>query len=407
MQSIKSVFYVGYGPSSSHTIGPYNAVKYILNKYHNIKDIKVTLFGSLASTGKGHLTDYIIDKQLKDYPHSISFNSRKRMRHPNTMLFELVLEDGSKKKEVIISVGGGVIKTADQKKNPETELYPHETLSDIIAYCRKFGYSLDEYVLYHEGEDILGYFDNIYQTIKQSIERGINAEGELPGELHLKRKAKSMYENMLKEHKEDDIPTNVAIASFAVSEENAAGGLIVVAPTCGSAGVIPGVIKYLEMKKVPYENIRKGFLVAGLIGLLAKTNASISGAEAGCQAEIGVACAMGAGLIATAIGYEIKKIAQSAETALEHSLGLTCDPVKGYVQIPCIERCAIFALKAINSTSLVNVVPIETNMVTFDESLMTMYYTGKDLHAGYRETAKKGLAKVVKKKIDKRIIFNK
>ena len=398
MQSVKDVFYIGYGPSSSHTIGPYNATKYLLNTYYNIKDIKITLFGSLASTGKGHLTDYVLDKILKDVPHSISFNSKKRVKHPNTMLFEISLDDDTKKKETIVSIGGGVFKVIGEKDNLDKELYPHQTLSEIIHYCHKYGYSLDEYVLYHEGEEILTYIDTIYQTIKDSIDRGIKAEGELPGELHVKRKAKIMYENMLKEHKEDDIQTNVAIASFAASEENASGGLIVVAPTCGSAGVIPGVIKYLEMKNVPYEQIRKGFLVAGLIGTLAKTNASISGAEAGCQAEIGVACAMGAALIATALGYEIKKIAQSAEVALEHSLGLTCDPVKGYVQIPCIERCAIFALKAINSASIVGILPIEASMVTFDESLMTMYLTGKDLHAGYRETAKKGLAKVLKNK---------
>ena len=398
MQSVKDVFYIGYGPSSSHTIGPYNATKYLLNKYNNIKDIKITLFGSLASTGKGHLTDYVLDKILKDVPHSISFNSKKRVKHPNTMLFEISLDDDTKKKETIVSIGGGVFKVIGEKDNLDKELYPHQTLSEIIHYCHKYGYSLDEYVLYHEGEEILTYIDTIYQTIKDSIDRGIKAEGELPGELHVKRKAKIMYENMLREHKEDDIQTNVAIASFAASEENASGGLIVVAPTCGSAGVIPGVIKYLEMKNVPYEQIRKGFLVAGLIGTLAKTNASISGAEAGCQAEIGVACAMGAALIATALGYEIKKIAQSAEVALEHSLGLTCDPVKGYVQIPCIERCAIFALKAINSASIVGILPIEASMVTFDESLMTMYLTGKDLHAGYRETAKKGLAKVLKNK---------
>lgn len=396
MKSVKDIFYIGHGPSSSHTIGPYNATKYILKKYPNIKDIKVTLFGSLASTGKGHLTDYIIDKALKDVPHVISFNSRKRMKHPNTIIYEINLLDGLKKKEVVSSIGGGAFLINGHLEKEEKDLYPHHTLAEIMSYCRDYGYSLYEYVLYHEGEEILAYFDKIYQTIQEEIERGINATGELPGELHVKRKAKQMYENMLKEHKEDDIQTNVAIASFAASEENAAGGLIVVAPTCGSAGVIPGVVKYLEMKKVPYEKIRQGFLVAGLIGLLAKNNASISGAEAGCQAEIGVACAMGAALIATALDYEYKKIAQSAEVALEHSLGLTCDPVKGYVQIPCIERCAIFALKAINAASIVGILPIEASKVTFDESLLTMYLTGKDLHAGYRETAKKGLAKVMK-----------
>ena len=403
MQSIREVFYIGHGPSSSHTIGPTNAVKYILDKYQDIASVKVTLCGSLASTGKGHLTDYIIDKYLKGVNHRIAFDSRKRVKHPNTMIFETTLTNNEVKKDVIVSIGGGVITINNEKKQDGNDLYPHHTLSEIMAYCRDFGYSLWEYVLYHEGEDILSYIDKIYQMIKDEIARGINTDGELPGELHVKRKAKAMYENMLKEHKEDDIQTNVAIASFAASEENAAGGVIVVAPTCGSAGVIPGVVKYLEMKKVPYDDIRKGFLVAGLIGLLAKSNASISGAEAGCQAEIGVACAMGAAMIATALGYEYKKIAQSAEVALEHSLGLTCDPVKGYVQIPCIERCAIFALKAINAASIVGILPIEASKVTFDESLLTMYLTGKDLHAGYRETAKKGLSKVIKKKINQGI----
>ena len=400
MQSIREVFYIGHGPSSSHTIGPTNAVKYILDKYQDIASVKVTLCGSLASTGKGHLTDYIIDKYLKGVNHRIVFDSRKRVKHPNTMIFETTLTNNEVKKDIIISIGGGVITINNEKKQDGNDLYPHHTLSEIMAYCRDFGYSLWEYVLYHEGEDVLSYIDEIYKTIKDEIARGIKTDGELPGELHVKRKAKAMYENMLKEHKEDDIQTNVAIASFAASEENAAGGVIVVAPTCGSAGVIPGVVKYLEMKKVPYDDIRKGFLVAGLIGLLAKSNASISGAEAGCQAEIGVACAMGAAMIATALGYEYKKIAQSAEVALEHSLGLTCDPVKGYVQIPCIERCAIFALKAINAASIVGILPIEASKVTFDESLLTMYLTGKDLHAGYRETAKKGLSKVMKKKIN-------
>ena len=396
MQSIKNVFYIGHGPSSSHTIGPTNAVRYILETYKDIYSIKVTLCGSLASTGKGHLTDYIIDKYLKGINHRIVFDTRKKTKHPNTMIFETTLKSGVKKKDVIASIGGGAISINKEKKQDGSDLYPHHTLSEIMHYCREYGYSLWEYVLFHEGESILSYIDEIYSAIKEEVERGLKAEGELPGELHVKRKAKVMYENMLKEHKENDIQTNVAIASFAASEENAAGGVIVVAPTCGSAGVIPGVVKYLEMKKVPYEDIRKGFLVAGLIGLLAKSNASISGAEAGCQAEIGVACAMGAAMIATALNYEHKKIAQSAEVALEHSLGLTCDPVKGYVQIPCIERCAIFALKAINAASIVDIMPIETAKVTFDESLLTMYLTGKDLHAGYRETAKKGLSKVLK-----------
>ena len=398
MRSIKEVFYIGYGPSSSHTIGPYNAAKYVLSKYQNIKSIKVVLFGSLASTGKGHLTDYIIDLALKDVPHTIVFNTRKRVIRPNTMLFEMTLNNDKKINEVIISIGGGALKIKGLKEEKDNDLYPHHTLSEILEYCERYGYSLDEYVLYHEGEDIKQYFKTIYQQIKDSIEVGLSKDGDLPGDLHVKRKAKAMYLNMIEENRTDDISMNVAIASFAVNEENASGGKIVVAPTCGSAGVIPGVIKYLELIHVSTENIIKGFLVAGLIGLLAKTNASVSGAEAGCQAEIGVAASMGAPLIATAKGFNNNEIAQCAEVAMEHSLGLTCDPVGGYVQIPCIERCAIFALKAINAVSIVEILPKEANKVSFDESLLTMYLTGKDLHAGYRETAKKGLSKVMKKK---------
>ena len=398
MQSIKEVFYIGHGPSSSHTIGPYNATQYILNKYPHVKEINVTLYGSLASTGKGHLTDYIIDMLLKDVVHSIFFNYKKKMKHPNTMVFEITLLNDKKVKEVIESIGGGAIRTKDDKKAPLIDVYTQQSLKEILEICDKRKEKLEDYVIHHEGEIILDYVDKLIKTIKEAISRGIKAEGDLPGDLHVKRKARMMYEKMVKEHKENDISTNVAIASFAVSEENAAGGIIVVAPTCGSAGVIPGVYKYLEMKKVPLERIKKGFLVAGLIGLLAKTNASISGAEAGCQAEIGVACAMGAALIATALNFDNYAIAQSAEVALEHSLGLTCDPVQGYVQIPCIERCAMFALKAIDAVSIVSMLPKEANKVTFDESLMTMYLTGKDLRAGYRETAKKGLAKVMGKK---------
>ena len=398
MQSIKEVFYIGHGPSSSHTIGPYNATKYVLYKYKNAKQIDVTLYGSLASTGKGHLTDYIIDLELKDVIHHIFFNNKKKMKHPNTMVFEITLSNDKKVKEVIESIGGGAIHTKDEKKIKPIDVYPHQSLKEILEHCNKRGYKLEDYVLRHEGEMVLDYIDEIIKTMKEAISRGLKTEGDLPGDLHVKRKARAMYLKMQKDRKDNDIQTNVAIASFAVAEENAAGGIIVVAPTCGSAGVLPGVLKYLEMKKVPQERIKRGFLVAGLIGLLAKTNASISGAEAGCQAEIGVACAMGAALIATALRYDNNAIAQSAEVALEHSLGLTCDPVKGYVQIPCIERCAIFALKAIDAVSVVSILPKEANKITFDESLLTMYLTGKDLKAGYRETAKKGLAKVMGKK---------
>ncbi len=394
MRSIKEILYSGHGPSSSHTIGPDKAVNYLLNKYQNIKFVKVTLFGSLALTGKGHLTDYIIDCALKHIPHSIIFDNKQKMAHPNTMIFELTLEDGSIVIENIASIGGGSLKINGQDTSAKDEIYPHNKLKDIIAYCEQNNLRLDEYVLRYEGEQIISYFHNIYQVMVNAIARGIVTTGDLPGTLNVKRKAPSMFQKMIEEHKENDVSTNVAIASFAVAEENASGGLIAVAPTCGSAGVIPGIIKYMQLNNITEQKVINGLLVAGLIGVLAKTNASISGAEAGCQAEIGVACAMGAAMLASALDFDNHAIAQCAEVALEHSLGLTCDPIKGYVQIPCIERCAIFALKAINAVTVVNLLPKEANKISFDDSLLTMYLTGKDLHVGYRETAKKGLAKI-------------
>lgn len=394
MRSIKEIFYSGHGPSSSHTIGPYNAVKYLLNKYQNIKFAKVTLYGSLALTGKGHLTDYILSQALEDIPHTIMFDDKQKMFHPNTLVFVLDLADGSTVNETIASTGGGSFKVNGQDTAIKEERYPHQKLKDIIVYCEQNHYLLDDYVLHFEDKAILEYVSDIYRLMLEAMARGIATQGELPGELHVKRKAFSMDQQMKAEQKENDLYANVAIATFAVAEENAAGGLIVVAPTCGSAGVIPGIIKYMQMKNISEEKILRGLLVAGLIGMLAKTNASISGAEAGCQAEIGVACAMGAAMLASALSMDNRAVAQCAEVALEHSLGLTCDPIKGYVQIPCIERCAIFALKAINAITVVSLLPKEANKISFDDSLLTMYLTGKDLRVGYRETAKKGLAKI-------------
>ena len=397
MRSIKEIFVIGHGPSSSHTMGPAFACDYILKKYHNIKNIKVTLFGSLALTGKGHLTDYIIDLKLKDIPHEIEFNFNKRVSHPNTLLFEITDQKGGTYNETILSIGGGTIVTQDSPFTKDNDVYPHQHLSEIMEYCEKENISFVDYVLRFEGKDIIDYMEKVYQAMEESRLRGIEKSGELPGELHVQRKAHQMYETS-KRIKDGDknIHMNMAIASFAVAEENASGGVVVIAPTCGSAGVIPGVITYCNMKEMGHDSIIEGLLVAGLFGIIAKTNASISGAECGCQAEIGVACSMGAALAGAAQGFSNHDIAQSAEIALEHSLGLTCDPVCGYVQIPCIERCAMFSLKAVNAATLAKLIPASAAKVSYDNILKTMYQTGRDLRSGYRETANAGLAKVIK-----------
>jgi len=379
-------------------MGPVFAAQYILKKYPDPKYVKVTLYGSLALTGKGHLTDYALDQQLKFVPHEIVFDCETPAKHPNTMLFTITKEDGKIENETILSIGGGTIVTRDNAYDfVGYEIYPEHNLEEVILYCKKNHISLEEYVIRHEGEDILTYLDNVYQTMENARLRGISTSGKLPGSLGVERKAREMFMNMRKaKDGKTNIHMNVAIASFAVAEENAAGGLIVIAPTCGSAGVIPGAITYLKMKDYSRRQIVRGLLVAGLIGIIAKTNASISGAECGCQAEIGVACAMAAAMLADVQDIGIDNVAQAAEIAMEHSLGLTCDPIDGYVQIPCIERCAIFALKAINAATLAKLIPAMEAKVSFDQSLATMYSTGLDLKEGYRETSLSGLAKLVK-----------
>lgn len=398
MRSIKEIFVIGHGPSSSHTMGPSFAAQYILKKYPTAKNIKVFLYGSLALTGKGHLTDYALDLELKNVPHEIIFDIDTPVKHPNTMVFEI--DDGilGIKKETILSIGGGTIVTKDNAYNfVGPEVYPEHNLKEVILNCKKNHITIQEYVLHHEDPDIIAYLRDVYQTMENARMRGIEAHGLLPGRLKVERKAREMFMNMRQaKDGKTNIHMNVAVTSFAVAEENAAGGLIVIAPTCGSAGVIPGAITYLKMKNYSENEIVQGLLVAGLIGIIAKTNASISGAECGCQAEIGVACAMAAAMVASVQKIGIDNVAQAAEIAMEHSLGLTCDPIEGYVQIPCIERCAIFALKAINAATLAKIIPAYEAKVSFDQSLATMYSTGLDLKEGYRETSLSGLAKLVK-----------
>ncbi len=398
MRSIKEIFVIGHGPSSSHTMGPAFACDYIIEHYKDVaKKIVVTLYGSLCLTGRGHLTDYIIDLKLGEIPHEINFDYDTEVTHPNTLTFEIFGENGLINKETVASIGGGSILINGEVVNNVGEIYPHQYLTDIVGFCKRERISLSEYVIRYEGREILDYLADVYDAIEACRLDGISKTGELPGSLHVERKARAMYLNMREsKNGKTNVLMNVAISSFAVAEENASGGVVVIAPTCGSAGVLPGAITYLKMQNYSRKEIINGLCVAGLIGIIVKTNASVSGAECGCQAEIGVACAMSAAMIASVMNYEIDNIAQAAEIAMEHSLGLTCDPVDGYVQIPCIERCAIFALKAINAATLAKIIPSQHSKVNFDTSVQTMYQTGKDLQEGYRETAKSGLAKTVK-----------
>ena len=395
MYSIKELFKIGNGPSSSHTIGPKMACLEFKRRYGDLDNVKCILYGSLALTGKGHLTDYIIENTIMPIPCNVEFDILKTQPHPNTMeLFgykdnELV---GSMK---VYSVGGGAIKIEGDKERTLEEIYPLNKLSDIIGFCREQGLRLYEYVDMIEGDGFNSYMENIYETMLNAIGRGLNITGVLPGKLEIKRKANYIFYQKDKELDLSEINRKRAVAyAYAVAEENASGGEIVTAPTCGASGVLPACLGYaLDLGKYSTEEIINALKTAGLIGNIVKKNGSISGAEAGCQAEVGTACSMAAAFLAELMGGSYEKIEGAAEIALEHHLGLTCDPIEGYVQIPCIERNAVAALRAIDAAKLSMYLNNADSKISFDLVVETMLATGKDLGYEYRETSEGGLAK--------------
>ena len=397
MHSIKTLYKVGNGPSSSHTIGPKVASQFIIDKYKDCDYVKVTLFGSLAFTGKGHLTDYIIEKTFNEnnIKVDICFNYEiLNLEFPNTMHFEIYKNNTILGEETIFSIGGGLIKVKDFENIEEKEVYPHKTILQIKEFCSQNNLSFVDYVLHFEDSSIVEFTEHIYQVMTRSVKSGLSKTGVLPGKLMVERKANTIFNN-IKPNETESMKEKRLVSSyaFACSEENASGGEIVTAPTCGSCGIIPSIIMYLEDCGYNHNDIINGLLVAGLFGLVVKDNASISGAECGCQAEIGTACAMGAALVATVKHLNNDQIERAAEIALEHHLGLTCDPILGYVQIPCIERNAVAALRAIESCSLAELFGESQSKISFDLVVETMKQTGIDLKYEYRETSAGGLAK--------------
>ena len=397
MHSIKTLYKVGNGPSSSHTIGPKVASQFIIDKYKDCDYVKVTLFGSLAFTGKGHLTDYIIEKTFNEnnIKVDICFNYEiLNLEFPNTMHFEIYKNNTILGEETIFSIGGGLIKVKDFENVEEKEVYPHKTILQIKEFCSQNNLSFVDYVLHFEDSSIVEFTEHIYQVMTRSVKSGLSKTGVLPGKLMVERKANTIFNN-IKPNETESMKEKRLVSSyaFACSEENASGGEIVTAPTCGSCGIIPSIIMYLEDCGYNHSDIINGLLVAGLFGLVVKNNASISGAECGCQAEIGTACAMGAALVATVKHLNNDQIERAAEIALEHHLGLTCDPILGYVQIPCIERNAVAALRAIESCSLAELFGESQSKISFDLVVETMKQTGIDLKYEYRETSAGGLAK--------------
>ena len=396
MESLKELYRIGTGPSSSHTMGPERAAKRFKEKNLHADAFLVTLYGSLAKTGPGHLTDEILVKTFAPRPVDIHFDfTDKPLPHPNTM--ELcALKDGKVvDTQRVISVGGCMIETEGEAV-PDTpsDVYPLSTFADIKAYCTENHLHLWQYVEQCEGDSIWFYLGEVWKTMKNAVMRGLDTEGTLKGGLDVQRKAKMLYrQKHIDESAETRENRTVCAYAFAVSEENAGGGVIVTAPTCGACGVLPAVLLYMQERRgFSDTEILRALAAGGLIGNLIKTNASISGAECGCQAEIGSACSMAAAALAELHGMDLDQIEYAAEVAMEHHLGLTCDPVRGLVQIPCIERNAVAAMRAINALNLANFLTY-TRKISFDVVVNTMYETGRDLFSKYRETGEGGLAK--------------
>lgn len=396
MNSITEIYKIGRGPSSSHTIGPEKACKIFKSKNPTANFFKIILYGSIAKTGKGHGTDTVIKKTLSPINCDIEFNFiEDNIPHPNTMVLIAYKNNLEIDRARVFSVGGGNIVFENSSVEPSEIIYKHNKFIDITEYCKNRKLRLWEYVKENENQQFEAYLKRVWQTMKSSIENGLESDGILPGGLELQKKAKTLYNSQhideTPETKENRIVCSYA---FAVSEQNASGETIVTAPTCGAAGVVPAVL-YYQQKKSHFndEQIIHALMTAGLIGNLIKTNASISGAECGCQAEIGSACAMAAAALAELFELSIDKIEYAAEIAIEHHLGLTCDPICGLVQIPCIERNAVAAMRAINAVNLSSFL-WSTRKISLDNVIQTMKETGQDLSSPYKETAEAGLAKI-------------
>ena len=395
MKSIRTIYKYGCGPSSSHTVGPTIAAKVIKKYYPEADRFEAVLYGSLALTGRGHMTDRAIMSILDNC--SIIFDYKKTdLPHPNTMVFRVFKDDELVAERTVLSVGGGEIKILDDDYCEE-EVYEFNHLSDIIHECENRNISLADYIYEKEKGDIKEELRNTWHRMEDCIQRGLNTVGLLPGDLMLERKANKLYNMVVKEESPTARENRLVSAyAYAVAEENAAGKMVVIAPTCGASGVLPAVLYYLRHDRgYSEEEIIDGLAVAGMIGNVIRTNASISGAECGCQAEIGSACSMTSAAKAQISNMNLKQIEYAAEVAMEHHLGLTCDPVHGYVQIPCIKRNAVAAMRAINSVTLASFL-FETRKISFDAVVETMYHTGKDLLDKYRETSNGGLAALYK-----------
>ena len=401
MKSIREIYKIGKGPSSSHTMGPERAALLFLKKYSQADHFQVTLYGSMNKTGIGHGTDRVLKDVLGEDRTKIVFSPESwEGMHPNTMDFSAFAEDLEIGHLRVESIGGGDIRFPGQKVTTGEEVYIEHSFAEIADFCKwRYINTLSEYVELNEGQEIWGFLMEVWLTMKRSIDEGLSKTGVLPGGLNVQRKAKYLYEQV----PEDDNPSlkefqMIAAYAYAVAEQNADNGTVVTAPTCGACGVLPAVLKYAQVTKgFTDEQIVRGLATAGIIGNLTKTNASISGAECGCQAEIGTACSMAAAALAELYGQDLDQVEYAAEVAMEHHLGLTCDPICGLVQIPCIERNAVAAMRAMNACNLSYFLTGSRN-ISYDMVCRAMKETGVNLNHRFRETSEGGLAKIYDRK---------
>ncbi|MCH3916550.1 MAG: L-serine ammonia-lyase [Spirochaetia bacterium] len=392
MESLRYLYRIGTGPSSSHTMGPRAAALAYLEKYPDAKECKALLFGSLAATGKGHLTDQAIRKVFADAKKPVEIiwhPDQFKPFHPNAVTF--VSDQGEK---TYYSVGGGRIVEEGQPMEPESSLYPAQlcSMQEILSYCDQEGLQLWEFVLHAEGADIMDYMKEVWDVMCKAVKEGLSNEGVLPGGLRLQRKAAQYHAKAQRLSGRAGRSAELISYALAVSEQNASGGQIVTAPTCGSCGVLPSILYYMKNNlRIAESRILRALLTAGLVGNLVKTNGSISGAEVGCQGEIGVACAMGGAAATQLLGGTNHQIEYAAEMGLEHHLGLTCDPMLGLVQIPCIERNAMAAMRALDISTYAQLGD-GRHKVSFDNVIKVMMETGQAIPSLYRETSLAGLA---------------
>ena len=401
MKSIREIYKIGKGPSSSHTMGPERAAKLFKDRYPQADHFRVTLYGSLSKTGVGHGTDRVLLEVLGENRTKIIFSQESwEGMHPNTMDFSAFCDDIEIGQMRIESIGGGDIRLPGEKKTDSEEVYIEHSFAEIADFCKwRYIHTLSEYVELNEGPEIWDFLMEVWQVMKQAIADGLAAEGILPGGLNVARKAKYLYNQVPQEK----IPAliefqKIAAYAYAVAEQNADNGTVVTAPTCGACGVLPAVLKYAQdTKGFSDEQIVRALGTAGIIGNLTKQNASISGAECGCQAEIGTACSMSAAALAELYNQDLDQVEYAAEVAMEHHLGLTCDPICGLVQIPCIERNAVAAMRAMNACNLSYFLTGSRN-ISYDMVCRAMKETGVNLNHRFRETSEGGLAKLYNRK---------